>query len=155
MKSFNKDTDLYLERQMKASPETVWKCWTEPELFVEWFAPKPVKVSDVAYEFRPGGSANLTMTLPEGEVMPLRGCVLEVKKARRLVTTDAMTKGFRPAPEPFMTAIIEFEPKDGGTLYKATVLHNSEAAKKRHEEMGFYDGWATVMRQLDELAQTL
>ena len=28
-------------------------------------------------------------------------------------------------------------------------------AKKRHEEMGFFDGWGTVFRQLDELAQTL
>ena len=155
MTSFDSTKDLYLELQMKASPETVWKCWTDPVLFAEWFAPKPVKVSDVAYEFYPGGSANLTMTLPDGTVMPLEGCVLEVEEARRLVTTDAMTAGFRPAAEPFMTAIVELEPKDGGTLYKATVLHNTEEARCRHEEMGFFDGWGTVMRQLDELAQTL
>ena len=149
------DTDLVIERRMTARPETVWRCWTDPALFVEWFAPKPVKVSDVAYDFHPGGRANLTMTLPDGTVMPLKGCVVDVEPARRLVTTDAMTAGFRPAPDPFMTAIMTLEPDGSGTLYRATVLHHSAEQKRTHEEMGFWDGWGTVIRQLDELSAGL
>ena len=141
---------------MKAAPETVWRCWTDPELFARWFAPHPVKVSDVDYGFYPGGPANLTMTLPDGTVMPLKGCVLECVPARRLVTTDSMTMGYRPASEPFLTAIVDIIPTDeGGTHYQATCLHNDAAARKRHEDMGFFDGWGTVLRQLDELAETL
>lgn len=155
MTDFNPETDLFIERHIKARPETIWRCWTDPELFARWFAPDPVKVSDVDYDFRPGGNANLTMTLPDGTVMPLKGCVLEAEPARRLVTTDSMTGGYRPAAEPFITAIIEIVPEEGGTHYKATVLHNTAEAKKRHEEMGFFDGWGTVFRQLDELAQSL
>ncbi|PWK56412.1 SRPBCC family protein [Silicimonas algicola] len=155
MTDFNPELDLYIERHIKAKPETVWRCWTDPKLFAEWFAPKPVKITDIEYEFRPGGKANLTMTLPDGTVMPLEGCVLEVEPARRLVTTDALGSGYRPRGEPFLTAIIEFEPKDGGTLYKATALHSSEEIRKRHEEMGFQDGWGTTLRQLDELATSL
>ena len=155
MTTFDPEKDLRLERFMKASPETVWRCWTDPELFAQWFAPKPVKVSDVHYEFHPGGAANLTMTLPDGTVMPLQGCVVEVDPARRLVTTDAMTAGFRPAGQPFLTAITELIPQDGGTLYRATALHNSAEASARHEQMGFYEGWGTTFRQLDELSASL
>lgn len=155
MPEFNPEIDLFIDRHIKAKPETLWRCWTDPELMKEWFAPKPVKVSDIDYEFRPGGKANLTMTLPDATVMPLKGCVLEVTKERRLVMTDSMTDGWRPANSPFMTSIVEFDPETGGTHYKATVLHSSAEAKKKHEDMGFHDGWGTVITQLAELAQSL
>lgn len=155
MTRFDPETDLVMERRMQAPPEAVWACWTDPELFARWFAPDPVKVSDVNYQFHPGGAADLTMTLPDGTVMPLKGCVLEAEPAVRLVTTDAMTAGFRPAENPFMTAIIELIPDGSGTLYRATVLHNSAEARKRHEDMGFHEGWGIVFRQLDELSAGL
>lgn len=152
---FDPETDLRLTRQMKAAPETVWRCWTDPELFAQWFAPKPYTVSKVNYDFEPGGRANLTMTSPDGKDIPLQGCVLLVEPARRLITTDALREGFRPAPDPFMTAEILFEPKNGGTLYTANVYHNSVEAKTRHEEMGFHEGWGIVAEQLDDLSAAL
>ena len=155
MTQFDPTLDLRLERRMTAAPETVWRCWTDPELFARWFAPDPVKVTDVNYGFYPGGPANFTMTLPDGTVMPLKGCVLEVEEARRIVTTDAMTEGFRPAESPFLTTIIELIPDGSGTLYRATALHNDTAARGRHEEMGFHDGWGTVAEQLDRLSAGL
>ena len=54
-----------------------------------------------------------------------------------------------------MTAIYDLEPRGDAKLYRATVLHGDEEARKRHEEMGFHEGWATVIRQLGDLAMTL
>ena len=155
MTQFNPDTDLQLDKRIAAPPETVWRCWTDPALFARWFAPEPVRITDVDYDFRPGGQASLTMILPDGTAMPLSGCILEVEPARRLVTTDALHAGYRPAASPFMTAIYEFEPDGGGTHLRATVLHPDEAARVKHEEMGFFDGWGTTFGQLADLAASL
>lgn len=153
--TFNPETDLEIDTRIAARPETVWRCWTDPVLFAQWFAPKPVEVRDVAYEFHPGGRANLTMVLPDGTVMPLEGCVLEAEPAQRLVTTDALRAGFRPADAPFMTAIMTLSPDGDGTLYRAQVLHATQAARQKHVDMGFFDGWGTVLQQLAALAEEM
>lgn len=152
---FDDTTDLFLEREIAATPETVWRCFTDSTLFAQWFAPPTVEVRDVDYEFKPGGRACLTMVLPDGQSMPLKGCVLEVVPARRLVTTDALQGGFRPAEKPFMTAIYSLTPKEGGTRLEATVLHPTQAERQTHIDMGFYEGWATTFSQLAELAHSL
>ena len=55
-----------------------------------------------------------------------------------------------------MTAILDLaDAEDGGTIYTATARHRSSETRKTHEEMGFYDGWGTVVTQLEEYAQTL
>jgi uncharacterized protein YndB with AHSA1/START domain len=73
-----------------------------------------------------------------------------------LVFTDTYSEGWKPAADPFMTAIIEFEDDgNGGTTYTATARHRSAEARKSHEEMGFLDGWGTVATQLKEYANSL
>lgn len=155
MQEVNETTDLKLEIEIAARPETVWRCWSDPELFARWFAPPTVLVRDVDFQFKPGGRANLTMVLPDGTVMPLEGCVLEAEPAKRLVTTDALKAGYRPAEKPFMTAIYDLEPIQTGTRYRATVLHPSEVERQQHIDMGFYDGWGTTFQQLADLAAKL
>jgi len=38
---------------------------------------------------------------------------------------------------------------DGGTSYTAIARHRSSEARQSHEDMGFFDGWGTVITQLD------
>jgi uncharacterized protein YndB with AHSA1/START domain len=47
-----------------------------------------------------------------------------------------------------MTAVIELEPHGAGTRYTAIAMHGDAATRERHEEMGFHDGWSTVLDQL-------
>ena len=73
----------------------------------------------------------------------------EVVDGEKLVFTDAYSEGWKPAPDPFMTAIILLEDDpEGGTTYTAIARHRSPEARKTHEEMGFFDGWGTVVTQL-------
>lgn len=155
MTDFNPKTDLQLDRRIAAPPQTVWRCFTDPTLFAQWFAPPSVDVRDVDYEFHPGGKAHLTMVLPDGTEMPLRGCVIEAIPAQRLVTTDAITAGYRPAEKPFMTAIYSLEPTQDGTHLHAHVLHPTETDRKTHEDMGFHEGWGITFAQLADLAEGL
>jgi uncharacterized protein YndB with AHSA1/START domain len=47
-----------------------------------------------------------------------------------------------------LTAIITFTPEGGGTRYRAHVLHRNTKDSLKHQEMGFFDGWGTVIEQL-------
>lgn len=67
--------------------------------------------------------------------------------------TTALVEGWRPAEQPFMTAVITFAPHPGGTEYIARALHKTPDDARMHAELGFHDGWGTVTRQLAELVQ--
>ena len=154
--NFNPDTDLKIERLINAVPETIWRCWAEPELFKQWFVPHPVEVTEVDNDLRPGGRAFNVMKLPDGTLMENDGCFLLADRYSRLVFTDGVLSGFRPSPNPaFMTADIRLIPQDGGTLYAAHVMHSDSKKRDEHEKMGFFDGWGTTLEQLAALAQRL
>lgn len=155
MTDFDPTRDLRIEQPIKAKPEAIWRCWEEPDLFKQWFTPPGVDVTEVENNLRPGGRAYVVMKLPDGTLMPYEGCFLHVERPGLLVYGDAVATNWRPADKPFMTAIVELIPKNGGTLYRATVLHASAAAREEHEGFGFHDGWGTTLRQLAELAENL
>ena len=144
------ELDLVLERVVDVPPELVWEAWTTPEHLKEWFVPRPWSIADCTLDLRPGGVFRTVMRSPDGEEFPNEGCYLEIAPGRRLVWTDTLGPGYRPTAEPFFTAVISMEPEGDGTRYKAVAIHGSAETRTRHEEMGFHDGWSTVLDQLAE-----
>jgi uncharacterized protein YndB with AHSA1/START domain len=148
--------DLVLERTVDVSSDLVWAAWTEPEHIKKWFTPAPWSTVDARVDLRPGGVFYTVMRSPEGEEFPNTGCILEVVPGRRLVWTTVMTAGFRPAlgrggpgGAPFdFTAVIALEPDGRRTRYTATVIHGNEEDRKKHEQMGFHNGWGAALDQL-------
>jgi uncharacterized protein YndB with AHSA1/START domain len=149
--------DLVLEREVDVPPQLVWACWTTPEHLKKWFAPRPYETIDCEIDLRPGGIFRAVMRSPEGEVMDDgNGCILEVVENRRLTWTSALGPGFRPVASDFpFTAVVSMEPAGSGTRYRAVAVHGSPELRKQHEEMGFHEGWGTVLDQLVEFAKTL
>ncbi|WP_281254421.1 SRPBCC domain-containing protein [Rhodococcoides kyotonense] len=70
-----------------------------------------------------------------------------------MVFTTALVAGWRPATDPFITATLTFADHPDGTEYIARVMHKNAADAATHRELGFYDGWGTVTRQLAELTE--
>ncbi|MFZ5711175.1 MAG: SRPBCC family protein [Pseudomonadota bacterium] len=151
------DLDLALTRRMSVAPDRVWRAWTEPDLIRQWFTPKPVVTREVVLDLRPGGRFHVLMVMPDGSEYPNEGCVLLVEPKRRLVFTECLTEGFRPAANPMlrMTAEVVIEPDGDGTLYTARAFHGTPETRRTHEEMGFHDGWGTAATQLEDLCRTL
>lgn len=146
---FDPKLDLQLQRETDLPPEKVWAAWTQPELLKIWFCPKPWSVSDAVIDLRPGGRFATTFQSPEGQAHQNEGCYLEIEPGRKLVFTDALTAGYRPGKQPFMTAIVLIEPNGtGGTRYTAIAKHPDEATRQKHEEMGFATGWGAAWEQL-------
>ena len=146
--------ELSISRVFKASPETVWKAFTQHG--TEWFTPRPWTTPQVDYDLRPGGRADIVMQSPEGERHEYRGVVLEIEPGRRLVTTGAMTEGWVPqAGEMNFVRIDTFEPEGDGTRYTSRARHWDDKAMQTHAEMGFEPGWGAAADQLAQVAETL
>ena len=150
------DRELVLERIIEAPAETLYRCWTEPELIKQWFVPKPWTLAKVEQDVRPGGKCLVVMKDPDGNEYPNPGVYLEVVPGKKIVTTDAYTEAWVPSEKPFMTATITFEDLgDGKTRYIARARHWTDEDVKQHVEMGFHEGWGQCADQLAELAKTL
>jgi len=153
----NNERELVLARLMDASPEQLYRVWTDPKLTPQWFCPKPWRAETTKMDLRPGGASEVTMYGPDGEVFPNRGVYLEVVPNRKIVFTDVFTEGWVPVEGGgMMTATVTFEPQaDGKTLYVARCCHPSAEKAAQHEQMGFHQGWGIVADQLEALARTL
>ncbi|KEO51233.1 SRPBCC family protein [Thioclava pacifica] len=149
------DLDLILTRQVKASPATAYRCRTEPELLMQFFAPKPGRTTEARVDLRPGGAFYTKMEFEQFGEIETEGCYLIVEPAKRLVFTDCLTAEFRPSTKPFFTADLSFTETDQGCEYRVIARHGSEDSVKRHLEMGFHEGWGTVAGQLAALAESL
>jgi uncharacterized protein YndB with AHSA1/START domain len=149
------DRDLVLTRLLQSPRHAVWRCWTEPELLKQWFAPMPWTTPEGSLDLRPGGASRFVMRSPEGQDFPNAGVYLEVVPERRLVFTDAYTAGWLPAEKPFFTGVIDLADEAGGTRYSATARHWTAEARDEHAKMGFHEGWGQCADQLEALARTL
>jgi uncharacterized protein YndB with AHSA1/START domain len=150
--------DLMFDRIVDVPPEAVWLAWTMPEHLVKWFTPSPWRTVACDIDLRPGGVFSTIMRSPEGQEFANVGCYLEIINGVRLVWTNALKPGFRPCGKSAdkvvghnffaFTAVISLAAHAKGTKYTAHVMHGDEDACKRHEQMGFRDGWGKALDQL-------
>ncbi|MGW1344702.1 SRPBCC domain-containing protein [Kribbella sp. NPDC002412] len=152
----NPELDLTLERVIRAPRGVIWKAWTDPDRFAQWWVPAPAKCRVERLDVRPGG-AMVTRLSEDGERFGphLDATFLVVDQEERLVFTNAVDSSWRPAkPEPIaMTAEISLADHPDGTDYRIVVRHADPASRALHEELGFADGWGTVTKQLAEFAE--
>lgn len=146
--------DLAFARDVDLPPEAIWAAWTQPDLLIPWFCPRPWLTIACDIDLRPGGHFKTVMRSPQGQDFPNVGCYLEVLPEQRLVWTNAMAPGFRPLPHAVhagsfaFTGIISLSPQADGTRYHARVLHGSPEDCQRHAAMGFEEGWGRALDQL-------
>jgi uncharacterized protein YndB with AHSA1/START domain len=157
--SLNPSLDLSFERIVDVPRELIWAAWTTPEKLLPWFCPLPWKTVACEIDLRPGGRFYTVMQSPEGQQFPNEGCYLEIIPNQKLVWTNALLPGFRPAKQPeaspghecaefLMTATISLEAHKNGTKYTALVQHANPESRIKHEQMGFKEGWGACLDQL-------
>jgi|TARA_R110002072_G_scaffold81302_1_gene186348 uncharacterized protein YndB with AHSA1/START domain len=148
-------TDLVLERVLEVPRALVWTCWTTPEHLMHFFIPRPHRVTACEIDLTVGGRFNTTFDVDGAEIAN-QGVFLQVIPQTRLVFTDTYTEGWKPNPEPFMTAILDLADEGAcRTRYRAMARHRSAEARQTHEDMGFHTGWGIVVDQLEAYAKTL
>ncbi len=80
---------LIIDRIFKASPEKVFKAWTDPAILVQWYGPEGFHTRDVMMDVRPGGAHRGVMVGPDGNAHTASGVYREIDAPKRLVMTWA------------------------------------------------------------------
>jgi uncharacterized protein YndB with AHSA1/START domain len=147
----NPDLDLALDRVIRAPRAHVWRAWTDPGRFAQWFLPAPSVLRVERLDVRPGGALVTRMSDDGVAFVPhLDATYLVVDELERIVFTNVLDSSWRPAdPRPVpMTAEITFADHPDGTDYRVLVRHGDPEARAQHEKLGFADGWGQVTTQL-------
>ena len=160
--------DLTFQRVVPVTAAQLWQGWTHAPTLMKWFTPAPWKTIDAEIDPRPGGIFRTVMRGPNGETGGGGvGCVLEAVPNERFVWTTALGPGYTPNAVPeggfHFTGVLEFLPTEGdapsgtksrggtgngGTLYRATGRHSTQADADQHAAMGFEVGWGLALDQL-------
>jgi uncharacterized protein YndB with AHSA1/START domain len=152
----NPDLDLTLDRIIRAPRAVVWDAWTQASSLASWWLPAPMQCRVERLDTVAGGGFVTSMSEDGVEFVDhLDACFLAVDPGERIVFTNAVDSGWRPAqPEPVqMTAEIRMLDHPEGTDYRVVVRHRDPASRALHEELGFVDGWGTVTAQLAALVE--
>ncbi|MEU9883923.1 SRPBCC domain-containing protein [Sphaerisporangium sp. NPDC051011] len=153
----NPDLDLTLERVIRAPRAVVWSAWTDPSRFEQWWIPAPTLCRVDRLDVRPGGALVTRMSDDGVEYVPhMDASFLVVDELERIVFTNAIDSAWRPtnpAPVP-MTAEVTLSDHPDGTDYRIIIRHGDPAARARHAELGFSDGWGSVSKQLAVIAES-
>jgi uncharacterized protein YndB with AHSA1/START domain len=152
----NPELDLTLHRVIRAPRDAVWRAWTDPSQLARWWVPAPTVARVDRLEARPGGALVTRMSDDGVEFVPhMDALFLVADEPGRLAFTNAIDSRWRPAdPDPVaMVAEILLTDHPAGTDYRVIVRHGDPAARARHEEIGFLDGWGSVTEQLAALVE--
>jgi len=153
----NPELDLTLERIIRAPRAVVWSAWTDPSRLEKWWVPAPTVCRVDRLDVRPGGGFVTRLSDDGVEFVPhINASFLVVDELERIVFTNAIDSAWRPtnpAPVP-MTAEITLGDHPSGTDYRVIVRHGDPAARARHEELGFFEDWGSVTKQLAGVAES-
>lgn len=156
MTSIDPTLDLVLQRVLRAPRSAVWRAWTDPEQLQRWWVPAPTVARIDQLDVKPGGAFVTSMSDDGQAFVPHTDSIfLVIEPESRLVFTNAINSAWRPAvPAPVpMTAELVLADHPAGTDYRIVVRHGDPAARDRHEQLGFFDGWGSVTAALASLVE--
>ena len=137
---------IAITRVFDAPRERVWREWTDPVAFADWFGGRDgeVPLSTVSMDVRPGGPWSLTMFAgPERREILWHGEYREVVEPERLV----LTFSDHPGDERYELVIVVLRSLDDGRTemaFEQRGLMTPEAYK------GAESGWSTFFDRVDE-----
>lgn len=141
---------LTLERTLNAPIKLVWEAWTDPEHVAKWWGPKGMDVKVIKHDFKEGGEWQYAMTMPDGKEFITEGIYSEIVEFQRICSSA----DFKPMTEGVEIQAI-FEENGDQTNFTFNCIHATEEYCKQQEQMGFYNGWASVFDNLQEHVSAL
>ena len=71
--AIKKEHELFLTRTFDASPDVVFKAWTDPTVLTQWWGPKGYTNPVCEVDPQPGGAIRIHMRAPDGTTYPMTG----------------------------------------------------------------------------------
>jgi uncharacterized protein YndB with AHSA1/START domain len=89
VQSGDSDRTISLTRRFDASPEAVFRAWTDPRRLASWIGPRDIAAKVEILDMRPGGAYRIAMHRADGRVSVVAGTYREVVPFERLAFTWA------------------------------------------------------------------
>lgn len=145
------DRELVVTRTFNAPPSTVYRAWSQPELFKRWWMPKSVtgvSLVSCTMDVRTGGKYRLEFGTGGGsDTMSFYGKYLEVVPNERMVwTNDEGEEG--------AVTTVTFEDQGGKTLLNFREVYPTKEALEEALQ-GSAAGLPEQLDQLDELLSSI
>jgi uncharacterized protein YndB with AHSA1/START domain len=137
---------ITIRRVFDAPRDRVWREWTEPEPFADWFGGPEAEVplSTVSMDVRPGGRWHATMyAAPDRREIRWHGEYREVSAPERLV----LTFSDQPDPDRYELVTVTLTDLGDGTTemqFEQRGLMQPEQYERTEQ------GWAVFFDRLDE-----
>ncbi len=143
---------VQIVREFNAGLDLTWEAWTTAEMLDKWWAPKPLASKTKFMNFEVGGRRFYAMVSPEGQ--ELRWSVQQYTSISPK-TNFKMYSAFADADEhlelPGSDWDLTFSEQNGTTKVSITIKNDSLARMEKMIEMGFKEGFAMCLQQLNEL----
>ncbi len=154
---------ITLSRWFSASPEALWKTWTDPSSLARWWGPFENPVCQI--DARKGGAYRIVMQSPEGVQFPLTGEFEELHPPDRVVLRMStkehpsdwhnLFNTYRGAPRDSraedLRLVATFASSDGGTILTVEAQFANVADRDAHLTMSTTKGWGTSFDRLQAL----
>lgn len=133
-----------LQRRFRASPERIFRAWTQPTALREWWCPPGWIAADIDIDLREGGAYRIAMQRSgSGSSVLVNGRFIEIRIPQRLVYTWRWEGAFAEMPETLVT--LELQGTEDETLL--TLRHegfDQGGTKQQHRS-----GWISACDRLD------
>lgn len=145
---------IVVEGYFAASPDVVFKAWTDPDIVRQWFGYTPNSLASASIELRQGGRWRFVKPREGDKTIGFEGSYVVIEPARRLVFTwifvTEYASGKREASPPSKVEIT-FTAQGRGTYVRLvhSAVHSEEARK------GFGGGWQGAFTTLGGLFSDL
>ncbi len=151
--------EVVFERTFDASPETVWRAWTDPGMIREWWGPDNVSIPECEVDLRTGGKIYIVMEAGEamgpykGTRWPMEGRFTVVERNSKLsYTAKAWTEGQKEATGIDQLTELTLTAENGRTKLKLKVTIYKTGPNAGMAVQGIQGGYT---QQLDKLARFL
>ena len=144
-----------ITREFAAPLSLVWDAYTKPEILDQWWAPKPWSSKTKIMNFEVGGRRFYAMVSPEGmERWAIQKYTSITPKTNFKIFNVFADENENPEL-PGSEWDLNFSEQNGFTTVSVTIYNESLARMEKMIEMGFKEGSALQLKNLEELLVSL
>ncbi len=142
---------ISITREFDASPELLYRAYTDPELLTQWLGPRRLTMVVDHFDVRNGGTWRYIHRSTDGTEYGFHGVYHGTPSPEGIVQTFE----FEGAPGHVSLESLTFEERDGRTIVRMESVFQSVAARDAMVESGMEGGVNEGYERLDELLDTL
>ncbi len=142
---------VLITREFDAELSLVWDAYTRQEILDQWWAPKPMSSKTKFMNFEVGGRRFYAMVSPEGQERWSVQKFTSITPKTNFKYFNAFSDKDENLELPGSDWDLNFSEQNGKTKVNISIYNESLARLEKMIKMGFKEGYALQMKNLDEL----